>query len=110
MSGVFDETWKAVFSWLGSLLNMPLPYFFGGEQLDFLDIVIGTLGLLVSVASIRALVGHGFSIAGSRLTADPADVMLERKNNAQYKNIRSQLKNGPVDIKDLDMSEGKIKR
>lgn len=92
MSGVFDETWKAVFSWLGSLLDMPLPYFFGGQQLDLLDIVIGTLGILVSVSSIRALVGHGFSISGSRLTVDPAD------------------KNGPVDVKNLDMSEGKIKR
>lgn len=69
MAETFTSTFQAVFGWLGSLFNMPLPYFFGGEQLCFMDIVVGTVGLLVSVASIRALVGHGFSVSGAPITA-----------------------------------------
>ncbi len=70
MANNFTSLWNMAFSWLGSLLTMKLPIYFSGTALSLLDIVIGTVGIFVAFASIRALVKSGFSIAGKDLTQE----------------------------------------
>ena len=80
MAETFTATWQAVFGWLMQLFTMPLPYFFGAQQLNMIDIVVGTLGIFLAIATIRALLGQGFTIAGAALTNLPteADRMTKR--------------------------------
>lgn len=70
MSGNFTSLWGMAFSWLGSLVTMSLPIYFGGVALSILDIVIGTAFIAASFGFIRALLKSGFSIAGKDLIAE----------------------------------------
>ena len=80
MAATFTATWQAIFGWLMRLFTLPLPFFFNGQQLNMVDMVVGTLGIFVAISTIRALLGHGFSIAGTALTNVPtqADRMTKR--------------------------------
>lgn len=104
----FTALWIASFSWLGALLTMPLPIYFGGVALSFLDIVIGTLGIFVSFATVRALLKSAFSIAGKDLTANsskPAPKFDQKRADKFIQNAVAQERaNVPLQI------EGKVRK
>ena len=79
MADNFTSLWHLAFSWLGLLLHMPLPIYFGSTALCMLDIIIGTAGVLVAIAAVRALLKSGFSIAGKELI----DYSVERYNKSK---------------------------
>lgn len=83
MSGNFTSLWYMSFSWLGKLITMPLPIYFGGVALSLLDIVIGTVFIIATFGFIRALIKSGFSIAGKDLIAD-------RKHQAKIRDLNAQ--------------------
>ena len=79
MADVFTATWRAVFGWLMDLFTLPLPYFFNGQQLNMVDIVVGRIGIFVAVASVRGLLGNALTIAGSPITTETeADRVTKR--------------------------------
>ena len=70
MDNNFTLLWQAAFSWIGTLLNLKLPIYLGNTALSTLDIIIGTFGIFVAIASIRALVKSGFTIAGKDIVSE----------------------------------------
>ena len=82
------------FSWLGLILNMKLPIYFGGTSLSLLDIIIGTIGILLAFGAVRALLKSGLSIGGKDLVA----------SSKQYQNtaITAQRGNSYIDKLDKD--------
>lgn len=79
MADVFTATWRAVFGWLMDLFTLPLPYFFNGQQLNMVDIFVGTIGIFVAIASVRGLLNNALTISGSPITTETkADRMTKR--------------------------------
>lgn len=83
MASNFTTLWNMSFAWLGSLMSMPLPIYFGGVALSLLDIVIGTVFIVASFGFIRALLKSGFSIAGKNLIEESNHQRNIEKLNSQ---------------------------
>ncbi|MEA4896593.1 MAG: hypothetical protein VB064_15220 [Oscillospiraceae bacterium] len=83
MASNFTSLWQMAFSWLGSLLRMKLPIYLGGVALSTMDIIIGTIGIFVAFASIRAVLKSGFSIAGK-------DIVNEYKHQQKIDSLNAQ--------------------
>ncbi|PKM73899.1 MAG: hypothetical protein CVU91_02300 [Firmicutes bacterium HGW-Firmicutes-16] len=84
MASNFTSLWTMSFSWLGTLLNMKLPIYLSGVSLSTMDIIIGTIGIFVAIASIRSLVKATLSIAGK-------DIQSARSGGGQYKRVDSRI-------------------
>lgn len=109
MANNFTSLWNLAFSWLGTLLRMPLPIYFGSTALCMLDIIVGTVGIFVAFAAVRALLKSGFTIAGKDLIGEPnvktkiqARRMQEHENRV-YDSVSSSIdaNGGSVDADEL---------
>jgi hypothetical protein len=93
MANNFTQLWTMSFSWIGSILKMKLPIYLGGVSLSTMDILIGTIGIFVAWASIRALLKSGFSIAGKDIVNEYHHQQniraLNEKTHQEYLNRRS---------------------
>lgn len=69
----FTSLWVSCFGWIGSILVMPLPVYFGETSLNLLDIVIGTVALILTWVAIRALLKSGLSLKGKSLSNKSKD-------------------------------------
>lgn len=79
MASNFSALWNMSFSWLGSLLNFKLPVFVGSSQLSTLDMILGTIGILITFAFIKSLLKSGFSISGKDLTGPRSDKITDKE-------------------------------
>lgn len=79
MASNFTSLWNMTFGCLASLLKLPLPIFLGSTQLCMMDIIIGTAGIFVAIASVRALLNSVFSFAGRELTEARNEVKSNKR-------------------------------